>query len=168
MSWHDFNDRMRRAVGLPNRDDDRTRGRRDYDHKAPRFAWLVVAMLSIALLFNIVNFNVDDNQGNQIAYDSALSDFKFRASQRNACHKSGNVLREDIRNEFADLKLTLIEVFREVRNTIPPQAESYRILDDAIRGLYGRIKTLPQRFPNAACNELYPAIARPDPGDYGL
>lgn len=180
MTWHGLNNRMRHAVGLPKREDpdDRRedRGRRDYDDRAPRFASLVVAMLGLALVFSIFNFGIDDHQSadiqralRQINYDTALGDYKARHLTRVACRKSSNALRVDVRNEFIDLKRdVLIRVFREIRNTIPPSEPSYRILDNAIQRLYGRIKTISHRIPNAHCNELYPPIARPVPSDYGL
>ena len=110
------------------------------------FLTLVLAVLSV------INTTLAAHRSKQIQKD-------IRFSQYSACIKSGNVLRAQVKDEFIDIKRSvLIPVFSEIAQTLPPKSESKKILHDSVIYMRDRIATINTRIPDADCDSLYPPL----------
>ena len=85
--------------------------------------------------------------------------FAVREGQFVVCLTTANTLREDVRDEFIDLKKSvLIPVFEGVADTIPPPSPSKTILDESVAYMRTRVKTIDGRIPNLDCLHDYPPL----------
>lgn len=106
------------------------------------------ALLAVFALLNSVNYQ---NYSEKVA-------FGLRETQYENCNKSGNVLREQVRDEFVDLKRkVLIPVIGGFADTLPNGTQK-TLLRDTVGVLHHRIKTIESRIPDANCLELYPPL----------
>ena len=109
-----------------------------------------------------------------ISDQSYRADRDMRAGQYEACEKVGNALRHDIREEFADLKRSVLipafvavdRVFVDVARVIPA-ADPRRPILRAAHGtltrantrMRHRIDTIDQRIPDTHCQSVYPPLS---------
>lgn len=126
---------------------------REHDRTRNALAGLLLFLvLVLALLSTYGAFVTGPNDARNVAEE-------IRQGQYNACIKVGNALRDDIRNEFIDLKESvLIPVFSGVAQTIPDNVPSKPILEDSVSYMQRRIKTIDQRIPDTDCMDVYPPL----------
>lgn len=125
--------------------------------------WTVLGLLTIVTALSIVGFFDQKSQREQSELDTARTLYDIRAGLRENCQTSGNVLRDDVRDEFVDLKGDfLIPLFESVAATIPPSETAHDLLLTAAEELRERKRTIKDRIPNADCQQLYPLLDNPD------
>jgi hypothetical protein len=137
--------------GIERRADPGPTGK-EYRSRTILGAWIAVG---IAILLGLNLYGTFVFQPHQAREE----DRAIRLSQYVVCLTSGNALRDDVRNEFIDLKEdSIIPVYARVRDTIPPTDASFEILDDAVKRLRERVRTIEDRIPDADCQALYPPL----------
>jgi hypothetical protein len=117
----------------------------------------IVLLLFVILLaiFSVANTIIE-------AENTEDKDFAIREGQYDACVQSGNVFRDDVRQEFVDLKRqVLIPVFDGVALTIPGPSKpgtAKAILESNVDYLRRRIATIEDRLPDTDCLRQYPPL----------
>ena len=112
-----------------------------------------IILIQLAVLVLALKINGDNaEQQRSISYG-------LRQTQLENCLKPGNVLRDQIRDEFVDLKEdVLIPTFSKIAATIPPGAPARKTLRYQVAYMQHRIATIDNRIPNADCLGLYPPL----------
>lgn len=147
-----------RAQDSEDRDVAKGVARADYedDQDAVRrkefVVYAVLVLITVLAVLSVINTFLEAERAKTTGED-------IRESQYLACVQNGNRLREDVRDEFVDLKQdVLIPVFEGVAATIPPGATSKVILDDSVSLMRNRIKTIDERITDVDCLEQYPPL----------
>lgn len=123
------------------------------DRRARLIAGLLLFLVAVLACLTTYGTFVKNPQ------DRRDEDQAIRLAQHSVCERSGNALREDVRQEFVNLKRdSIIPVYSGVARTIPDGERSKQILDHAVRHLRKRIKTIDRRIPDADCLELFPPL----------
>lgn len=142
-------DKDQKAAGKASAD---LKARADQRDRKDLVLYILLGLLALLAGLSVVNTFLAAERAKTTGED-------IRESQYLACVQNGNKLRQDVRDEFVDLKEgVLIPVFSEVAATIPPDAASYKILTDSVALMKRRIETIGERIVDVDCLEQYPPL----------
>jgi ABC-type Na+ efflux pump permease subunit len=142
---------MSEQMGREEYEDDK----KEYYKRYRRNSFIVGILLGLTLLLAILNI-----VGTVVAADrSQDKDFEIRLGNYIACLVNGNALREDVRDEFVDLKEeAIIDPYNAVAATIPEGSSARLVLEKTTQRLDRRIKTIDQRIPDVECLKAHPPL----------
>jgi hypothetical protein len=142
--------------------------------------WIAFGLLSIITVLSVASAIRQNQIEDDRAFDSALTDYELRQSQRINCETGGNVLREDVRKEFVDLKEeVIIPVFDLVAAVVTPNSNRKPppvgtapdelpegtppgvVLDVAVAYMKKRSDTIEERITDVDCATQYPLLDDP-------